>query len=74
MDSWRSHSTELSDDGMRPDYSDPTFFARYRAKQFEKPREYFRSDPVAQPGKLNTLRLEKQPGISVTLIRIAAVY
>ena len=42
-DSWRSHSTELSDDGMRPDYSDPTFFARYRANQFEKPREYFRS-------------------------------
>ena len=34
----------------------------------------FVADPVAQPGKLNTLRLEKQPGLSVTLIRIAAVY
>jgi len=50
------------------------FFARYRANQFKKPREHFRSVPVARPGKTNTLRLEKQPCLTVTSIRIEAVY
>jgi len=64
----------LYEDRMPPDYTDPTFFARYRANQFEKPREYFRGVPVAQPGKTNTLRLENRPGLTITSIRIETVY